>query len=104
MQAPVVINDGSLGREGRGTDLLEDVLAKDEPFRVYCCGPTPMMRRAAEIAAAAGARCRVSLENTMACGFGICLGCAVPLDCGFRYVCTHGPVFDAARLDWDGLP
>ena len=93
-------DDGSLGHTGLVTDLLQP-----EPDSwVLACGPTPMMRRAAEIAAAAGARCRVSLENTMACGFGICLGCAVPLDCGFRYVCTHGPVFDAARLDWDGLP
>ena len=93
-------DDGSLGHAGLVTDLL-----MPEPGSwVLACGPTPMMRRAAEIAAAAGARCRASLENTMACGFGICLGCAVSCDTGFRYVCTHGPVFDAARLDWDALP
>ena len=92
--------DVSLGHAGLVTDLL-----KPEPDSwVLACGPTPMMRRAAELAAAAGARCRVSLESMMACGFGICLGCAVPYDTGFRYTCTHGPVFDAARLDWDRLP
>ena len=78
----VSTEDGSLGREGRVTDLLEDVLAKDEPFRVYCCGPTPMMRRVAELAEAAGRPCVVSLENPMACGFGVCLGCAAPMRAG----------------------
>ena len=64
-----------------------------------------MMRRAAEIAAARGASCHVSLENRMACGFGICLGCAVPAaGDGFDLVCRDGPVFDAATLAWDGVP
>jgi dihydroorotate dehydrogenase electron transfer subunit len=63
-----------------------------------------MLRRAAELAAAGGARCLVSLEANMACGFGICLGCAVPTLDRFRYVCTHGPVFEAETLDWGGLP
>lgn len=93
-------DDGSLGHTGLVTDLLKP----ESGAEVIACGPTPMMRRAAEVAAAAGARCRVSLENTMACGFGICLGCAVPADSGFRYVCTHGPVFDAETLDWARLP
>ena len=36
----------------------------------------------------------------MACGFGVCLGCVVQTPAGFRYVCTHGPVFDAEALGW----
>jgi dihydroorotate dehydrogenase electron transfer subunit len=41
----------------------------------------------------------------MACGFGICLGCAVPSATeGFDLVCRDGPVFDARKLSWDGLP
>ncbi len=86
------------------TDLLEGELADTQRPRVYACGPTPMMRRTAEIAAKAGAPCRVSLENPMACGFGVCLGCAAPLrDGGFALVCRDGPVFDAADIDWQGL-
>jgi len=92
--------DGSTGHRGLVTDLLEP-RSGDE---VYACGPTPMMRRAAELASAAGARCHVSLETHMACGFGVCLGCAVPTPAGFRYVCTHGPVFESETLEWDGLP
>ena len=36
----------------------------------------------------------------MACGYGVCLGCAVRTDAGFRYVCTHGPVFPSESLGW----
>lgn len=64
-----------------------------------------MMRAAAAIAAAHGRRCVVSLENTMACGFGVCLGCAVPrAGGGFALVCRDGPVLDAAAVAWEALP
>ena len=47
--------------------------------RVYVCGPTAMMRRCAEIASRRKVPCVAALENAMACGFGVCLGCAAPL-------------------------
>jgi dihydroorotate dehydrogenase electron transfer subunit len=97
--------DGSAGERGRVTELLEAALASGNASRVYACGPTPMMQRCAEIAAAHDHPCVVSLENTMACGFGVCLGCAAPLAAGgFALVCRDGPVFDAASVDWEGLP
>jgi dihydroorotate dehydrogenase electron transfer subunit len=72
--------------------------------RVYVCGPTPMMARVAAIAAARGLPCVASLENPMACGFGVCLGCAAPLrEGGYELVCRDGPVFDASRIAWEGL-
>ena len=64
-----------------------------------------MMRRAAELAAARDRPCAVSLENAMACGFGVCLGCAAPLrGGGFALVCRDGPVLDAAAVDWERMP
>jgi dihydroorotate dehydrogenase electron transfer subunit len=64
-----------------------------------------MMRRAAELAAARGASAGASLENNMACGFGVCLGCAVPLRAGgFALVCREGPVFPTELVSWEGLP
>jgi dihydroorotate dehydrogenase electron transfer subunit len=96
--------DGSRGRTGLVTELLAEELATSDPLLVYACGPTPMMRRAAEMAAAAGQGCLVSLENPMACGFGVCLGCAAPLrEGGFALVCRDGPVFEAARVEWENL-
>jgi dihydroorotate dehydrogenase electron transfer subunit len=100
----IATEDGSQGRRGLVTALLEAALDEGPPARIYACGPTPMMRRCAEIAAERGVACIVSLENTMACGFGVCLGCAVPLaGGGFALVCDDGPMFDATRLAWEGL-
>jgi dihydroorotate dehydrogenase electron transfer subunit len=101
----VATDDGSDGAEGLVTELLERVIAREPPARVYACGPTPMMYRAAEIAEAAGLPCLVSLENRMACGFGICLGCAVPRSGeGYHLVCRDGPVFESGDLSWEGVP
>ena len=97
--------DGSLGQRGLVTELLESALREPGKVRVYACGPTPMMRRAALVCRSRATPCLVSLENNMACGFGVCLGCASPLtEGGFGLVCRDGPVFDAERVDWDGLP
>ncbi len=98
--------DGSRGKAGRVTDLLADLL---EPAGtsvvVYACGPTPMMRACAEMAERVGADCQVSLENNMACGFGVCLGCAVPVASGgYSLVCRAGPVYPAHQVVWEGLP
>ena len=48
--------------------------------------------------------CQLSIEETMACGFGVCLGCVVErrdpqgeFD-RFVRVCTEGPVFDAREV------
>ena len=101
----VATEDGSRGVKGLVTELLEKALSDSGPAHVYACGPTPMMRRAAEVAHAHSRPCTVSLENNMACGFGVCLGCAAPLTGGgFGLVCREGPVFDATAVDWDCLP
>ena len=104
----IATEDGSAGRRGLVTELLEAALDAAAPAagdRVYACGPTPMMRRAAEIAAARGRAVQVSLENRMACGFGVCLGCAVPrADGTLALVCRDGPVFGADAVSWAGVP
>lgn len=100
-------DDGSVGRKGFVTDLLEDEMKPDSI--VYACGPPAMLRKTAEAAAERGVECYVSLERSMACGIGVCLGCAVKTghraekdDSGgdYRMVCSDGPVFDAAEIDW----
>ncbi len=105
IEVRVATEDGSVGHRGLVTDLLEDLLGSAGAATVYACGPTPMMRRAAELARSQGLECVVSLENTMACGFGVCLGCAVPRAAGgFALVCRDGPVFGADAVHWPSLP
>jgi dihydroorotate dehydrogenase electron transfer subunit len=102
--------DGSAGVKGRVTVPLDDALARAaaNDVRVYVCGPTPMMRAVAAIAAAAGRRCDVSLEQVMGCGLGGCYSCVVSArDPGGKphhtRSCIEGPVFDASRIVWDAL-
>lgn len=100
----VATEDGSRGRRGLVTALLAAALERAPGACVYACGPTPMMRAAADLAAAHGQPCWVSLENPMACGFGVCLGCAAPLtDGSFALVCRDGPVLAGDRVAWEGL-
>jgi len=90
--------DGSCGTPGMVTSLLE-AMHLGEGFHLFVCGPNPMMRAVLDLT---GGRClssQYSLEARMACGFGVCSGCAVKLLSGdYVRVCKEGPVFDGKDL------
>ena len=97
--------DGSLGRRGRVTDELEARLdrgraaASAQPLRIMACGPRQMLWAVGRIAQSHGIDCYLSLEEQMACGIGVCLGCAVAAQTRpYRYVCKDGPVFPASEV------
>ena len=96
-------DDGSLGRHGFVDAQLKDILGQDKNFTaVLACGPKPMLKNVAKVAARYGVSCQVSLEERMACGVGACLGCAVQMADGtMKHVCKDGPVFDAKEVDWN---
>lgn len=98
--------DGSDGVRGLVTTPLADSLTSSQQgATIYAVGPTPMMKACAAIADTNSVDCYVSLEIPMACGFGVCLGCAAPrAEGGFSLVCRAGPVFEAREIDWEGLP
>jgi len=96
----VTTEDGSLGHRGSVTDLLQQTLRDDT--EVYTCGPDRMMAAVARMCADAGVPCEVSLEAPMACGYGVCLGCAVPAAAGgYIYACVTGPCIEAKQIDWE---
>lgn len=70
--------------------------------QIVACGPEPMLRAAAKLAANLGLPCQVALEEFMACGVGGCAGCTVlvrtPDGDAMKKVCVDGPVFDAATV------
>lgn len=110
MDVTTSTEDGSHGRKGLVTDLLEEVLPGVDAPLLYSCGPTPMLVKVARIAAELGIPHQVSLERRMGCGMGCCLGCVVfarteKAESG-EYVrcCTEGPVFDAGSLNWERDP
>ncbi len=101
-EVEVTTEDGSLGRKGRVTDALAHRLAPHS--QVFTCGPNPMMAKVAETCRALDVPCTASLEAPMACGFGVCLGCAVPTrEGGYLYACVDGPCVDAQRIAFDVL-
>lgn len=94
-------DDGSMGQKGFVTQhpvFSQETLPYD---RICCCGPDAMMQAVAKIAGRYGIPCEVSLENMMACGYGVCLCCITPTDKGNERVCLEGPVFDTRRLKWN---
>lgn len=92
--------DGSHGEKGFVTDHSIFNIELDQFTRIYCCGPEPMMRAVATKAKIKSVFCEVSLENTMACGFGVCLCCITETIQGHKCVCTDGPVFNTNQLKW----
>lgn len=135
-QVEITTDDGSKGHKGRVTDLLSSALnaaVKNDAGQrvkpvVYACGPLPMLRAVAQLCAAAGLRCQVSLEENMPCGIGVCNGCVVRTRQPFanerprpqaditeerivgtewspyrtyRRVCIEGPACWADEIDWE---
>ena len=94
-------DDGSSGFHGMVSALLEETLKSVNPEAIYTCGPHAMMKEIARIAESISLPCQVSLEERMACGIGVCLGCTVRLSDG-RMVrsCVEGPVFNALEVEW----
>jgi dihydroorotate dehydrogenase electron transfer subunit len=95
----VTTEDGSEGETGVVT--LHSIFKSGRKFdKIYCCGPDRMMKSIAHMAKRKDIDCEVSLENTMACGFGVCLCCITPTLHGNQRVCMEGPVFNTKELGW----
>lgn len=106
----VATEDGSAGYTGMVTELLAqhlDTRRVTRDARLYACGPYPMLTAIAPIAEQYNLPYQASLEANMACGFGACMGCVVPIKGDderartYRLVCKDGPVFDSRTVLWD---
>jgi len=125
----VSTDDGSKGHKGLVTDMLREIVIAIPPTfnsrrekqsqksrllrrrftpphndvtTIYACGPTGMLKAVSEMARSKRIPCQVSLEERMACGVGVCLGCPVkvrPLN-GYKMACKDGPVFNAEEIEW----
>ena len=106
-------DDGTSGHAGPVTDLLREELADGAAVTVFTCGPAGMMAAVATICRDHQVFCLASLEEYMACGFGVCVGCVVELaaEAGtpgqdqtpyarYSRVCVDGPVYDTSQIQW----
>jgi dihydroorotate dehydrogenase electron transfer subunit len=94
--------DGHAGHRGYVTDLLSVLLEGDDAASaaVYACGPPGMLEAVRALCAERGAAAELAMEAPMACGFGACFGCALPLaGGGYARLCLEGPVVRADRIE-----
>jgi dihydroorotate dehydrogenase electron transfer subunit len=95
----IATDDGSHGHHGLVVDLLAAELDQDDHVVVYACGPPPMLEAVRAICEQRDVPNRLALESGMACGFGACFGCVVPLRAGgYLRLCVEGPVLDGELL------
>jgi dihydroorotate dehydrogenase electron transfer subunit len=105
-------DDGSYGEKGRVSDVLPEVIERVHADVVYACGPMAMLEAVQRVAGAAyggaGIPAQLAVEESMACGIGVCMTCVLPVigsDDNTRMVrsCVDGPVFAGDRIRWDAL-
>lgn len=104
----VTTDDGSMGTKGWVSDVLPDVIRRTGAAVVYGCGPMAMLRSITDVATAEGAVAQVAVEESMACGVGVCMTCVMPVvdASGVTKMvrsCVEGPVFRGDRVRWDAF-
>ena len=101
----ITTDDGSYAEKGFAIDFLRKDIEEGKIDSIYACGPLPMLRAVKALAIEKNIPCQISLEEKMACGLGVCLGCAVKTASSsndapeYWHVCKAGPVFEAKNVE-----
>jgi len=103
-------DDGSFGQRGTVINVLKELFYDSvSNAKLFCCGPQKMLDAVNLFAISNSLTCSLALETIMACGIGICQGCAIEvnkkieLDAGtyrnkFLLACIDGPIFNGKEL------
>jgi len=99
-------DDGSTGIKGQITDVLPKLIEENEIEIIYSCGPMGMLQAITAISESFGILHQCAVEESMACGIGVCMTCVLPVkgdDGVVRMLrsCIDGPVMDGSRVIWD---
>lgn len=101
----ITTDDGTYKEKGFAIEFLKQDIEKQKIDCIYACGPLPMLKAVQQLAKEKEIECQISLEEKMACGLGVCLGCAVktaksPKDAPeYYHVCKGGPVFNSRDVE-----
>ncbi len=96
-------DDGSYGRKGYVTDVLKELISKENYDLVIAIGPIPMMKLVCDITRGQGIKTIVSLNPIMIDGTGMCGGCRVTVGGETKFACVDGPDFDGHLVDFEAL-
>ena len=101
----ITTEDGSTGKTGKVTDVLREIITSNEIDIVYSCGPMGMLEAINNITEEFNLVHQCSIEESMACGIGVCMTCVLPIkgeDGQIRMLrsCIDGPVVAGESVIW----
>ena len=102
----IFTEDGSMGETGRVTSQLVDIVRDREVDVIYSCGPMAMLSAITELVKDLDVIHQCAVEESMACGIGICMTCVLPVEAEDGTVsmvrsCIDGPVMDGSNVRWE---
>ena len=101
----IYTEDGSAGDNGRVTDAMPDLIDEHDVRVIYSCGPMAMLEAISKIAIEKDIAHQCAVEESMACGIGICMTCVIPVKENNGQIknlrsCIEGPVMDGEAVQW----
>jgi dihydroorotate dehydrogenase electron transfer subunit len=101
----IYTEDGSMGQAGRVTDPIPELIKDLDIAVIYSCGPMAMLSAITSITNQFGVVHQCAVEESMACGIGICMTCVLPVENEDGTIsnlrsCIDGPVMDGAKVQW----
>ena len=101
----ITTEDGSTGKTGKVTDVMREIITTNEIDIIYSCGPMGMFEAINVIAEEFNLVHQCSIEESMACGIGVCMTCVLPIkgdDGQIRMLrsCIDGPVVNGESVIW----
>jgi len=102
----IYTEDGSMGEHGRVTENLLEIVRDRNIDVIYSCGPMAMLSAITALVADTDVIHQCAVEESMACGIGICMTCVLPVrnedgSTSMLRSCIDGPVMDGATVRWD---
>lgn len=102
----IYTEDGSMGSVGRVTDPIPEIIEDLKTAVIYSCGPMPMLAAITKISNELDVVHQCAVEESMACGIGICMTCVLPVEnedgiTSMLRSCIDGPVMDGSKVLWD---
>jgi dihydroorotate dehydrogenase electron transfer subunit len=101
----IYTEDGSMGQAGRVTDPIPEIIKDLDIAVIYSCGPMAMLSAITKISDQFGVVHQCAVEESMACGIGICMTCVLPVENEDGSIsnlrsCIDGPVMDGSKVQW----
>ena len=101
----IYTEDGTMGVAGRVTDPIAEIIKDLNVAVIYSCGPMPMLAAITKITNEFDVIHQCAVEESMACGVGICMTCVLPVENEDGTIsnlrsCIDGPVMDGAKVQW----